>query len=382
MNSCSNPEAPTLSDVLKELSDFGNSACVGYDRCMMVCPVVDSALPIAELNAAADDPAAMTDRVREFVVDCVQCGHCTSACPTGAPRDHMMLHLREQMPDRPNRYSSYARIRGGGQPWYLDALISLFNLFARSKTDPRMRPHIDRHRGPSSDTLLYFGCYAFSGTRSPTITMDLADIMGIEYDVLGGLRTCCGWPQYLSGDTARAEVLLDALYEDLVAAKPKVVVSGCAECVTAVQVLARRSGGAFESISTVEWLQRNWDKLDLSPQDLSVTFHDSCHMTRKMNRGSAPRELMDGLVRHSEMENNGRQGLCCGYYGFGINEEKTRALRMKRLEQARATGTRTMAVECVTCMESYSHLAEDAGVEVVELQKIVLDAVQSKGGGR
>ena len=376
---CVDGSRPTLGSVLKDLSDFGNGACVGYDRCMKVCPVVDSSLSIAELNEAADDPTAMTEDVRKFVIDCVQCGHCTSACPTGAPRDHMMLYLREQMPDRPKRYTSYARIRGGSQPWYLEALISLFNLFSRSKTDPRMRPHIDRRRGPPSDTLLYFGCYAFSGTGSPTITMDLADAMGIEYDVLGGLRTCCGWPQYLSGDTARAEVLLDALYEDLQATRPKVVVSGCAECVAAVQVLARRSGGAFESISTVEWLQRNREKLDLTPQDLSVTFHDSCHMTRKMNRGSAPRELMDGLVENTEMEDSGKQGLCCGYYGFGINEEKTRELRLKRLAQVKATGTRTMAVECVTCMESYGHLAEEAGVEVVELQKIVLDAVKAKG---
>lgn len=228
-------------------------------------------------------------------------------------------------------------------------------------------------------TLLYFGCYAFTPTGSPSVTLDLAEAMGIEYEILAGLRTCCGWPQYLSGDLERGEALLLALGGLIDKAEPKVVVSGCAECVAAVQVLASRSGGAFESISTVEWLRRNRDRLDLDPSDDPITFHDSCHLSRKMNRGHVARDLMDGVFPLEEIEENDRDGLCCGYYGFGLNEEKTRDLRRKRLDQARATGAGAMAVECVTCQESFEKEHRPGDVEIVELQKLVLQA-QRRGG--
>ncbi|MBT3222667.1 MAG: hypothetical protein HN348_26630 [Proteobacteria bacterium] len=73
-----------LREFLDRLNQQGNGACVGYDLCMKACPVDDGDIPIAELNAAADDPSTMTERVRQFVIDCVQCGRCTEACPAGA----------------------------------------------------------------------------------------------------------------------------------------------------------------------------------------------------------------------------------------------------------------------------------------------------------
>lgn len=353
---------------------------MGYDLCMKACPVVDEDLSIAELNAAADNPQGMDARVRQFTMDCVQCGRCTEACPTGAPRDHMMLHLRANMPERPSRYTSYARLRGGPglQPWYKDAMTSAFQRYAKSSADPRVWPHVDKKEFEQEDTLMYFGCYAFSHTGSPGVTLDLAEEMGIDYEVLAGLRTCCGWPQYLSGDVERGEELLLGLGKMIDKVQPKVVVSGCAECVAAVQVLAGRSGGAYESISTVEWLRRNRDKLDLDPSDDPITFHDSCHLTRKMNRGHVARELMDGVFKVNEIEESGRAGLCCGYYGFDLNEEKTRELRRKRMDQAKETGAGQMAVECVTCQESYEKVHEEGDVEIVELQKLVLQSVRRK----
>jgi heterodisulfide reductase subunit D len=367
---------PSLRDTLVQLDLDGNAACVGYDLCMKACPVVEDDLPIAELNAASDEPSAMTDRVRQFVIDCVQCGRCTEACPTGAPRDHMMLKLRADMPDRPGRYASYARLRGahGQQPWHLDLARAAFQQYAKGNVDERVWPHLDKEDFAENDTLMYFGCYAFSETGSPGVTLDLADEMGIDYEVLAGLQTCCGWPQYLSGDTERAEVLLDALAQQIEKSNPKVVVSGCAECVAAVQVLSRRSGGAYESISTVEWLRRNSDKLSLQESDVPITFHDSCHLSRKMNRGHVAREVIEGTFSLTEMDESGRDGACCGYYGFGLNEEKTHDLRRRRLDQAQATGAAVMAVECVTCQESFEKAHGEDDVQVVELQRLVLDA--------
>ena len=371
---------PGLRTALDDLDTFGDASCVGYDLCLKACPVVDEDLPIFELNEAASDPAGMTARVREFVIDCVQCGRCTEACPAGVPRDQMMLKLRAGLPERPPRYAAYGRLKGGHglQPWYLDALAGAFGLAYRGRVDKRLRPHLDKPRLRQADTLLYFGCYAFSHTGSPGVTLDLAEELGEDVEVLAGLRTCCGWPQYLSGDIERAEELMLGLERQILQARPKVVVSGCAECVAAVQVIARRNGGDFESISTVEWLRRNRDKLDLEPGELPITFHDSCHLSRKLHREDSARELGEGLFELREMEQHGRDGSCCGYYSFGLSPDKAGALRRDRLDQARATGAGVMAVECVTCQESFEGSRREGDVRVVELQKLVLDAVRAK----
>ena len=190
-----------LGGFLAELSDLGNAMCVGYDLCMKACPVVAADVVVAELNDAADEPAAMTARVRQLVLDCVQCGRCTTACPTGSPRDHMMLQLRAAMPDRPKEYARYGLIKGahGRQPLYRDALRWLYQQTASGQVDVRILPHLDRTDLRRSDTLLYFGCYAFSGSGSASVTLDLAETLGADYEVVAGLQTCCGWPVGLSG---------------------------------------------------------------------------------------------------------------------------------------------------------------------------------------
>ncbi len=367
-----------LAATLEALDELGNAACVGYDLCMKACPVVDPELSIAELNDAADLPSGLSPLARRLAIDCVQCGRCTTACPAGAPRDHMVLQLRSTMPDRPARYDRYGAFRGGHglQSWGRELAMSAFTLKERRHLDPRLRPHLDTERPRASRTLLYFGCYAFSETGSPTVTLDLADMIGEDYSVIGGLRTCCGWPQYLSGDPARAEELLEALGRLIERAEPEVVVSGCAECVAACQLLSRQRGGSWESISTVEWVRRNLDRLDLKDEPRTITFHDSCHLTRKMGRGDAAREVAAALGELREIEESGDDGLCCGYYNFGLAPEKTAALRERRIEQASATGADLMAVECVTCLESYGPVARERGVRVVELQELVRDAAR------
>jgi heterodisulfide reductase subunit D len=376
----SSPDTLDLAAALAGLNDFGNAACVGYDLCMKACPVVDPELPIAELNDAADDPTILSPLARQLAIDCVQCGRCTTACPTGAPRDHMVLQLRATMADRPDRYAQYARFRGGHgkQSWLKGLVMSAFAWKSRGVVDPRLRARIDSESYRQAHTLLYFGCYAFSHTGSPTVTLDLADMMGADYEVIGGLRTCCGWPQYLSGDVARAQELIGALGELIDQVQPEVVVSGCAECVAAVALLGRQRGASWESISTVDWIRRNIDKLDLEGSDVALTFHDSCHMTRKMGRGQPAREVAAAVGELREIEEHGDDGLCCGYYNFGLAPDRTAALRARRIEQAKATGAEVMAVECVTCLESYSAPAEERGYRVVELQELVRDAARAK----
>ena len=374
------PESLDLAGALAGLNDFGNAACVGYDLCMKACPVVDPDLSIADLNDAADDPAVLSRLARQLATDCVQCGRCTTACPTGAPRDHMVLQLRASMPDRPGRYAQYARLRGahGKQSWLKGLVMSALALRSKGAVDPRLRARIDSRRYRQAHTLLYFGCYAFSPTGSPTVTLDLADMMAVDYEVIGGLRTCCGWPQYLSGDVARAQILIEALGDLIDQIQPEVVVSGCAECVAAVALLARQRGASWESISTIDWICRNLDRLDVDRSDLRLTFHDSCHMTRKMGRGQPARDVAAAVGELREIHEHGDDGLCCGYYNFGLAPEKTAALRKRRIDQAKATGAELMAVECVTCLESYAGVAEEQGYRVVELQELVRDAARAR----
>lgn len=60
--------------------------------------------------------------------------------------------------------------------------------------------------------------------------------------------------------------------------------------------------------------------------DEIITFHDSCHCTRKLGLGQPARDLLNKLFHLEEAEKNKKNALCCGYYNFKGNPELNKAI--------------------------------------------------------
>ncbi len=347
---------------LQRLVDFGLDNCIGANECMQVCPINRLGIDQRELDSVLVS-GVWTERVKTFVTECIQCGDCTLACPAAVPRDQMVLALRTMLPDIPQPWKRYYSIKGRhDKSW----LITLYDIVMRVISGP-MGQYIDKKKLEQNDLLFYFGCYVFSPSKAPQATLALADRIGLDYEVLAGVRSCCGWPQYLTGETGYGQGMIEYLGELINQAQPKTVVTGCAECYAALLRLKKKTGADWEPLTTPEWLLQHADKLNWQKFPDPIGIHDSCHVVKKVGKPDPARQLLSLMADKIELYNTPEDCLCCGYYNIHVNHELNKNLHKQKLAHLADAGAKAMAVECVTCWEAFREPFESAQVPLWEL---------------
>ncbi len=378
----------TFSTQLSEWVELNVLNCIGVDECMKVCPAVDPGLSIKELNEATRDGGVLTEATLKFAADCVQCGRCDSVCPTVAGRSVMMLKLKEKMAESglsPESHKKYFALKGHDKSRIRQAGFNAF-MKARWKfgggeklKSEKLAPHIDKERFKKAEYLFYFGCYIFTKERSAVQCVDMADRLGMDYEVLGGLISCCGWPSLMAGRTEESEDCHKHLAGLIDRSSPRFVITGCAECFMSLNKVRVKYDMAFEPLTTPMWLNRFADRLDLKKDDSAVTFHDSCHISRKSGMPEPARELLSRLNPVTEMKRSGPDDtFCCGYWGLHSNPANLKSIHNSRFDEAMGTGADTMVVECVTCLESFAESVKPAGPKVVDIVSLVYERMNHR----
>ena len=357
---------------LRETAEFGLQNCIGSNDCMLVCPVNRLNINQSELDTV-QITGVWTDRVKTFVTECIQCGDCTLACPAGVPRDQMMLYLKSQLPDVPAQWKSYYLLKGRNKDQ--SALISLVDIVSRMTTGP-VGKHIDKKNLEKKSLLFYFGCYAASASGAPNATLKLADRLSLDYEVLAGMRSCCGYPQYLTGRMDYGQEMLVHLGELIEKVQPDVIVSGCAECYVALQRLKKKIGANWTALTTTEWLLSHADELEWNRFDKPIAIHDSCHITKKSGKPNPVRQLLPYLAETVELYNAPEECVCCGYYNIHVNHDLNEKLHEEKLELVQKKGAGGMVVECVTCWESFAETFKDAGMPMWDLMVAAEEATR------
>jgi len=72
-----------------------------------------------------------------------------------------------------------------------------------------------------------------------------------------------------------------------------------------------------------------------------------------------------------ELEKNKENALCCGYYNFKGNPGLNKGIVKQKMDMVEKTGVKKMAVECITCQESFEAAAKERGLEVTDLVDLV-----------
>ena len=348
--------------VLTQRSEGGLDNCIGANGCMEACPVNRLDVNQNELDSVMVS-GVWTDRVQTFVTECVQCGDCTLACPVGVERDLMMLHLKSRLPDLPAKWKSYYMLKGRQDQ---DLLISLYDVAARVIAGP-LGKYVDKKQLEEKQLLFYFGCYIFSPSGAPAATLALADRLHLDYEVLAGVRSCCGWPQYLSGRMGYGQQMLLHLGELIDQVQPEIIVSGCAECYAAILRLKKKTGASWKPLTTTEWLLGHADSLSWRKLDEAIAVHDSCHITKKAGSPEPFRALLSRMADVVEIAESPEQCVCCGYYNLHVNHDLNHQLHAEKLQLVQEQGADAMAVECVTCWESFRKEFSSASVPLWDL---------------
>jgi Fe-S oxidoreductase len=150
-------------------------------------------------------------------------------------------------------------------------------------------------------------------------------------------------------------------------AQPEVIVSGCAECYAALLRLKKKTTAKWMPLTTPEWLLGYGGRLQWRKFDYPIAIHDSCHITKKTGNPQPARDLLAQMADVVEIAESPTSCVCCGYYNIHANHDLNHELHQDKLGMVREKGAKSMAVECVTCWESFAAEFKEAEVPLWEL---------------
>ena len=363
--------------------EYEMNKCYGCDLCDDACPVRlfnagDKLNIIYNTWNNEDDGVPM--------YSCLTCSACTNACP--------------QLVD----YDSYVDIRRnlvvGGPPAAEIPHTVLQAVLAAEAEEEADSDFISVEDYPIDSNIGYYpGCVdyidqemIFSHVNQGDMNLGdatnsaftLFESMDIDVAYLGrDFLKCCGHDQKWQGMSEVFEKLKAYNQSKLKASGIDTLVSSCAEC---FRTFARDY--ELEDIKvmhTTEFLQVNDFKMDLSvEEEMKVTYHDPCRLGRQMGIYDEPRELITDVegVELVEMEHHGEDAMCCGVSSMMACNENSRALRVSRFEEVRATGAEVMLTSCPKCVSHFECLKFEGDprndIEILDVVSFLARRVEEK----
>ena len=197
-----------------------------------------------------------------------------------------------------------------------------------------------------------------------TSSLKLLDKIGIKPKVLQ--MKCCGHDVLWQGKKDVFDRLKNYNKKYIKESGIETLVTSCAEC---YRTFSKDYDLGIKVVHTSELL----DKLGLKI-NADVTYHDPCRLGRHMGVYDAPRKaLTSNGANIKEMEHSKENALCCGVSSFMNCNEQTKALRIARMDEAEATGAKTMITTCSKCLAHFNCLknekdaAKKYDIDVVDL---------------
>ncbi|MBN1582559.1 MAG: (Fe-S)-binding protein [Anaerolineae bacterium] len=321
---------------------------------------------------------------------CTACHSCTIRCPRGISVSDSMRQIREWV------------IREGVQevPRALDMMSEMIVQSHNMKGDDNESRLIWSANLPEglgelkrqAEVLWYVGCVSSFYPMAYQIPQAMVQILGrsgVDFTLLGGEEWCCGFPLYTGGMGDRINELAAHNLERVRATGAKILVSTCASCYHTWKHIYPEILSDFpedlEVLHATEYMARLIEskQLKLGPVERVVTYHDPCDLGKRSGIFDEPRYVLESIpgVELREMSNHHQNSLCCGGGGNveTFSPDTVNEASRRRLLQAQATGAQYVVSACQQCMRTLFNGARKNKIRVraIDLSQIVLESVQN-----
>jgi Fe-S oxidoreductase len=327
---------------------------------------------------------------------CTACHSCTVRCPRGIPVSESMRQIREWV------------LSEGVQetPRALSMLSDMIVQSHNMKGDDNESRLIWSENLPDglgelksqAEVLWYVGCVSSFYPMAYKIPQAMVQILGrsgVDFTLLGGQEWCCGFPLYTGGMSDRVPELAAHNLERVRATGAKTLVSTCASCYHTWKHLYPEMLPDFpedlEVLHATEYMARLIDggQLKLGPiaersgEKRVITYHDPCDLGKRSGVYDAPRYVLNSIpgVELREMANHRQNSLCCGGGGNveAFSPDAVSEASGRRLRQAQATGARYVVSACQQCMRTLYNGARKHKIRVraIDISQLVLESVEA-----
>jgi len=340
--------------------------CVRCGSCRTFCPVLEeSGWESANARGRIMILKGLTcglspdSKVLESLNTCTTCGICTENCPAGINPPQMIESARREL------------VSMGVMTRQQEDLSRI--IYASGNTFGETRDRLswfssDRSSTPKSADYVYFvGCmnsYRYPETAARTYSL----LHRIKATLLPR-EVCCGSPLMRIGyDASR---FVDENCRQISEIGASTVITGCAGCYTTLKNSYPKD---FRVLSVPEFLAEHISELDLKKLDLTVTYHDPCHLGRHNRIFEQPRQVIEAICSLKEMKTNREAARCCGGGGGVRAGYRDLSLQMarRRLEDA-SDEVDYIVTSCPLCIRNLSDAG--AGERVIDLVDLVTMAL-------
>ena len=340
--------------------------CVRCGTCRTFCPVFEeSGWESANTRGRIMILKGLTcglapdSQVLDSLNTCTTCGICTENCPAGVNPPEMIESARRQLVSKGTMTLQQADLSR--------TIFASGNTFGDARD--RLSWLTDRSLITKKADYVYFvGCMnSYRYTETAASTFALLHRFGAT---MLPAEQCCGSPLLRTGFDARRFV--DENCRQIKETGARTVITGCAGCYT---TLKKSYPQDFRVLSVLEFLAERISKIDIKPLDLTVTYHDPCHLGRHNQIYEQPRRVIEAICRLKEMKTNRKAARCCGGGGGVRAGYKDLSLQMakKRLGDV-PDSVDYIVTSCPLCIRNLRDAG--AGEKVIDLVDLVAMAMR------
>ena len=332
--------------------------------------------------------------------DCLTCNSCLQNCPEDVNFADIVRMARYKMRQRDEQCLDDS-VAHKAMYTTISELMSYSHV--EPKRDLSWVPK-ECEISDTGDIMFFVGCQPYFKfefdelDNIPANTLKIISKIEEKPIVVRKDENCCGHDLYWGQGKFKAFIdLAKKNYELFERAGVSTIITSCAEGYRTFKVeypkLFNDFSDKFEVKHILEYIYEKWKQGEIefkNPDDNAVdvqfTYHDPCRLSRFLPKESTLiediREIFTKLkslgYSFIEMEHNKKNALCCGVSTWMNCNERSKALRYKRLLEAKAAGT-TMVTSCPKCIMHFSCLQNDfediASIEIKDVSEFLVNLI-------
>jgi len=211
--------------------------------------------------------------------------------------------------------------------------------------------------------------------------------LDIEFGYLAADEPCCGGLLYYIGLQDDFAQNARKAYDQFKSRGVKRIISIVPSCTSTMRDLFPKyiDGYDLEVKHFVEVVLENIQSIKLQfPQEVKVTYHDPCQLTRNLGLIEEPRKILNAIKGIELIEpdwTNREWGTCCGGGGGfeAVFPELSEILAVNRVKELTETGAQIIVTHCPGCIMQIENGLKELkinNVEVLDLAQIVAMAIE------
>ncbi len=382
--------------------------CVHCGFCLPTCPTyvlwgeeMDSPRGRIQLMQQVVDGAPVSEAMVGHWDACLGCMACVTACPSGVQYDRLIEQTRAEVEETHRRPAADRALRAlvfavfphprrlrllrgplrGVQRTGLDralrrtglldrvapSLAAMERLAPRLSKPERLPERLPAH-GPQRMVVgLLTGCVQgafFPGVNAATARVLQAEGCAV---VVPPDQGCCGALSVHNGRSDEAKRYARRLIESFEDAGVERIVVNAAGCGSAmkeyVELLGPEAQPFQDRVRDVsELLDELGPVAERHPLDISVAYHDACHLAHAQGIRAAPRRLLEAIPG-LELREIAEPELCCGSAGIYnvLHPEPARELGDRKAAHVVATGADVLVTANPGCLMQVASAVERSG---------------------